>query len=103
MLTLIALCYASLWPKTQVSYTWVYFSIVAGLLPATFALSRLIWEVSVHKRYNQRAVNPSYLKVRDEGQDRDIKSSAYPGEITRVINEIRIRYNRHLTNIRRGR
>lgn len=91
LLSLLALCYASFWPRTLVSRGAIYGACAIGLLPAIAALARLLVEVSQHERAYRRDTRGSYIQASEAGQDKRIRSSPLRGEIARIINQVRVR------------
>ena len=95
LISLLLLCYASFWPKTQIR-NWAAYSICFLILvPSTVALARVVLEIRNHERFYRKESNLTHLKTSQQRQDDRMRSLPTQGEITRVMNEARLRYRKY--------
>ena len=102
LICLIGLIYASLWPKTQISYDIVYAFLGVGFFPALWAFIRLVREMAEHELFYRRQANSSYRDSVEDRQAARIRSEAIRGEIFRATNQVRIRHREHVRQNRTG-
>lgn len=99
---LFGLLYASLWPKTMISYTLIYLFLVIGFGPALWAFLRLVRETAEHEKFYRRQANNSYRDNVEERHAARLRSKAVDGEVFRTTNQIRVRYREFVRQRRTG-
>jgi hypothetical protein len=102
LLCLFELFYASLWPKTMISYNLVYLCLILGFVPALWVFLRLVRETAEHERFYRRQANSSYRNNVDDRHAARLRSEAIDGEIFRATNQIRVRYREFVRQRRKG-
>ncbi len=92
LISLIGLVYASFYPHQTISHWAAFVACGIAFLPSVAALTRLAWEVRQHENFYRREPNPSYVRSSQESQNERMRSKPTRGEISRIINQVRIRH-----------
>ena len=100
-LSLSLLVYASLWPKTEVSYGLAYPICAVMLGPPIFALVRLLLETRNHERFYRGRASKTYREKVSVRHEERLRTSLSKGEIVRVTNAVRLRHSALQTSRRK--
>ena len=94
---LAILIYASLWPKTKVSYLYIYIGLVISLLPFLVIITREIYKIHRHRKFyrTKRVKLLSSMRLRRSDWTR-----ARQGEIAKITGYIGMQ---HAQFLKRGK